>query len=248
MPLFSPAQTNLQLWAQLGASERPLSSDELTRLVAGYDLALELFSDHYRATKKPFIAHLVGTASIIASIGRPGDEIAAALLHAAYDQGDFGDARRKTTTRARRSRVSAAIGSAAERLVHRYHELSFDCTLLDRIEAAPDQVVEPELQIVLVLRLANALEEWLDGASYFAPEKASIRRFGNGNTDVARQRLKELAAHLGEPILGEAFATPPLIEVIPEVFRSKRGGSFQTRAGRNGTLKRLLSIAPFLRT
>src|SRR4051812_50178326 len=60
------AQTNLQLYAQLrraGAAEQDLA---LVR--AGYDLAMHLCPASFRGSGKPLLAHLVGTASILAAM------------------------------------------------------------------------------------------------------------------------------------------------------------------------------------
>ena len=58
----SYAQTNLQLYTQL--SDIEYSQEARGQVLRAYELALQLFSGHYRANGKPFIAHLVGTASI----------------------------------------------------------------------------------------------------------------------------------------------------------------------------------------
>ena len=82
------AQTNLQLHAQL--LDLGCSIEDREYLAAGYRLAADLFSGQYRGSGKPFVAHLVGTASILAATKASATVVAAGLLHAAYDQGDFG--------------------------------------------------------------------------------------------------------------------------------------------------------------
>src|SRR5262245_13883641 len=111
------AQTNLQLYTQLRRAA--YTDTDLGLVRAGYDLAMNLFSASFRGSGKPLLSHLVGTASILASIGRSPAVVTAGLLHAAYALGDFGDGRFGTTD-AKRARVRMAVGSEVEDLVARY--------------------------------------------------------------------------------------------------------------------------------
>jgi (p)ppGpp synthase/HD superfamily hydrolase len=61
------AQTNLQLYRQL----RDRTDADVALVAAAYELALSLFPRSFRATGKPFLCHLVGTASILDSHGAP---------------------------------------------------------------------------------------------------------------------------------------------------------------------------------
>ena len=60
------AQTNLQLYTQLRRAG--YSNDRLALVRSGYDLALRLCTASFRGSGKPLLAHLVGTASILASV------------------------------------------------------------------------------------------------------------------------------------------------------------------------------------
>src|SRR4051812_50130353 len=85
------AQTNLQLYAQLrraGAAEQDLA---LVR--AGYDLAMHLCPASFRGSGKPLLAHLVGTASILAAMDQSARVVTAGGLHAGFFFGGFGGAR-----------------------------------------------------------------------------------------------------------------------------------------------------------
>ncbi|HCD56009.1 MAG TPA: hypothetical protein DEQ90_11340, partial [Halieaceae bacterium] len=88
MLVFDFAQTNLQLRRQLVALD--YSEQDVTRVDTAYQLGVPLFSAQYRASGKPFIAHLVGTASILASHHAAVDTLIAGLLHATFMTGDFG--------------------------------------------------------------------------------------------------------------------------------------------------------------
>src|SRR5262249_52556405 len=93
--LLAPAQTNLRPYEELREAGRP--AEELLGARRAYDLAARLFAGQYRATGKPFVAHLVGVASIVARLGERQAVVVAALLHAAYDQGAFPGWRRAVT-------------------------------------------------------------------------------------------------------------------------------------------------------
>src|SRR5690349_4857301 len=82
------AQTNVMLYRQL--HQIGYGSESLARVRAAYEFAAELFAGRFRACGRPFLAHLVGTTSILAEIGAAEIIVVAGLLHAAYEQGDFG--------------------------------------------------------------------------------------------------------------------------------------------------------------
>jgi len=144
--LLAPAQTNLRLYEELREAGRP--ADELLAARRAYDLAARLFAGQYRATGKPFVAHLVGVASIVARLGERQAVVVAALLHAAYDQGVFPGWRRAVTD-AKRAAVRAVAGDEAESLVLRYHRH------------------EDGDRDVAVLEVANQLEDLVDLAGVY---------------------------------------------------------------------------------
>src|SRR5205085_1702384 len=111
------AQTNLQLYNQLIA--RSWNIDDVARVRPAYELAARLFSGRYRCSGKPFVDHLVGTASVVADSGGRVELVLAALLHAAYEHGDFGRGRRARGDE-RRTAVRRVVGDEAEALVFAY--------------------------------------------------------------------------------------------------------------------------------
>jgi hypothetical protein len=164
------AQTNLQLYRQLELAG--WSTDARRRARAAYSLAAELHSGQYRASGKTFVAHLCGTASIVAVADGTVDETLAALLHAAYHQGDFGDGRTPPTPR-KRAEVRAAIGSDAETLVTQYCEWPWRTRLPALLDGGPERLADWERTIAL-LRLANEIEDRWDGTDAYAPEHAAL--------------------------------------------------------------------------
>jgi hypothetical protein len=161
------AQTNLQLGRQLVRAG--WDDDDLARIAAGYDLAVQLFAGAVRSSGKPFVCHLVGTASVVADHSDDPDLVAAALLHAAYDQGDFADGRRGRTS-GRAAVVRDAIGERAEALVTAYDRLAVDDGLLAGLERRAEDLSEHERRM-LVLLLANEADDHLDhGIAALGPD------------------------------------------------------------------------------
>lgn len=150
------AQTNLQLYAQLEPSQTPA-------VAAAYGLAAQLFTGQFRASGKPFLAHLVGTASLLAGQGRPLEEITTGLLHAAYDNGDFG-----ATVKNRREEVRAVIGELAEAYLDAY--ANWDSDVVQRIAG---ELTTAEA-ILRHLRLARGARPEL-GTPYMAPQTETER-------------------------------------------------------------------------
>ena len=105
------AQTNIQLVNQLYRDRYTLA--ELGPIFASYELAMRLFTGRFRASGKTFIAHLIGTASILGSLRASSNLVAAGLLHAIYATGDFGDGVQGISN-AKREQVRATVGEEVE--------------------------------------------------------------------------------------------------------------------------------------
>jgi (p)ppGpp synthase/HD superfamily hydrolase len=158
MAMNAYAQTNIQLLNQLRAEG--YATPELARIRDVYKLTTRLFTGGYQPCGKPFIDHLVGTASILACLHRPVEVVAAGLVHAAYIYGDFGSIRRGRSD-AKRQKVRQAVGKEVEEYVARYTALRWTGQTIpavrDRIES-----LGPIDREVLLMRLANTLELHLD--------------------------------------------------------------------------------------
>jgi (p)ppGpp synthase/HD superfamily hydrolase len=162
------AQTNIQLFNQLradGYSER-----DRAFLFETYEFAMRIFTGLYMASGKPFIDHLVGTASILASLHAPVEVLAAGLIHAAYLYGDFGCVR-KGMTNAKRDQVRRAVGERIENYIARYDRRPINLKSLTALRDRLDDLDAID-RTVLLMRLANELEHHLDlGSLYFPSEK-----------------------------------------------------------------------------
>ena len=182
-----PAQTNLELYAQ--AIARGYSQTERQRLGDAYLFALHQVFPLARGSGKPFIAHLVGTASLALESGCPDDWVIGALLHALYQ--------RRVPFRGgispddRRGLVAARFGAAVDDLVLRY-------TAAESwyLRHCPDELIAVERD-VLTLRLADELEDLsghalaLHGSS--SSEDAGVR---GGFTSRRNAKIDEAPALL----------------------------------------------------
>jgi (p)ppGpp synthase/HD superfamily hydrolase len=215
-PLFitTYAQTNLQLFAQMRRAG--YSDEDLAALRRAYDLAVHLFTSKYRGSGKPLLAHLVGTASVLASLHARVPLLAAAVLHAAYIFGDFGDARGGAAP-AKRDRIRAAVGPEVEDIIARYDALQWDSHSIPAIRASVADMSTADRE-VLLLRLANELEDHLDLGVLYC-----------GNAEQRREAIRtslqacdDLAHQLRQPQLAFEFDRvfrEVLSDSLPEVLR-----------------------------
>jgi len=160
-------------------------------------LAIQLLGCLFRQSGKPFIAHLVGTASILGSIHVPANIVVAGLLHAAYVRGDFGNIKGGLSVK-NRDRVRSVVGQEAEKYVARYATFSWNTktrlALRDNL-ASLEQID----RTVVLMRLANDLEDHL-ACGILHCSKAIKRQ----NSMKKEGELKiDLANKLGFPKLGD---------------------------------------------
>jgi (p)ppGpp synthase/HD superfamily hydrolase len=152
------AQTNVQLFDQLQCEG--YSNSELTLINNAYDLACRLCTGLYRPSGKTFIDHLVGTASILASLHTSAELIAAALLHAVYEHGDFGKGSKGISVE-KRVQVKQVVGDQVEEYVTRYTALRWSSKTISPIQDNFRQLESIDRE-ALLLRLVNELEDLSD--------------------------------------------------------------------------------------
>ena len=218
---MSYPQTSLQLYAQL--RDRGYGADDLAFVHRAYRYACELFAGAYRASGKPFLCHLIGTAGVLASIDVPPAVVAAGLLHAAYPQGEFG-AGWLGTSDLKRAQVRARVGAATEALIDRYAQHAWEpqavAALVERLDRGGD--IDRE---VVVMRLANELDDHLDlGILYCGDAALRLRRL-----ERMRSAMLDLARRLEQPRLGDALDSAfraCLSAQVPDVLRTPHDVSF----------------------
>ncbi len=222
LPNTKYAQTNLQLFSQL--SSEGYSDAEVSLILSAYKAATYLFTGWFRPSGKTFIAHLVGTASILASFRFPAKVVAAGLLHAAYSSGSFGNTDQKGIIAAKRQWLIQAVGSEVEEYITRYKVLEWNNNNISVISQGLDSL-EPIEREVLLMRLANELEEYQDLGLLYCP-KAKHERYSERHHQIV-----EMAEKLGFPMLASEFRQAKLekasITVVQKLYYSEcKKGSF----------------------
>jgi GT2 family glycosyltransferase len=202
------AQTVVQLFNQLYS--RGYSKSELSVVGNAYQLIMRLFSGQFRPNGKTFIAHLVGTASILAKLSVETDIVLVGLLHAIYEYGDFGALEGLED---KRNYVRSAVSDSIEQMVFAYHELKWHELTIADISDRLDQLDQLQGNVVLV-RLANELEEVLDFSIAYCGE----RKYESYYARIARcsRDLEKIADKLGFAVLGQQLArAPQMMRAMP---------------------------------
>jgi hypothetical protein len=188
------AQTNIQLYNQLRDAGRSL--EELVAVHRAYKFLSSLHSGYYQADGKPFVAHGVGVASVLARLDQPADILVVGLLHNVYGGAGFGDGRGHGATTARRRLVREAVGDRVEGLLARFPELRITPQTVEEARRALPERSAIERRLILV-DLADHLEKYVDlGVLYFGENDWVV-----DVSDAIRGDLIAIAEALGEPRL-----------------------------------------------
>lgn len=229
------AQTNLQLYAQLVAAE--WTEPQLALAARGYEQAIEVCGGSCRANGKPFLCHLVGTASILASWGATTEEVVCGLVHSAYSHGAFAD-RRPGMTAAKRAVMREAVGDDCEAQVADYTQLAWRGAAIEQWAGKRDSLTPGEWRAIRV-RLANELEEYLDlGMQFSRKTKVTGPLPDHDPLLVLAERLVscdfslELAAAVAANVAG----------TVPAVLVRVDGRSFRPRLQRPRLRARLEAL------
>lgn len=192
------AQTNLQLYRQLHAGGYDGVCIDRVRTV--YELAVPAFAAQYRASGKPFIAHLVGTASVLASRAERTDMIVAGLLHAAYMTGDFGFHPGRRRSPRQRAYLRERVGAATEALIARYDATPWRADVIARWRAEFARLTQQDRDI-LRLNLANVCDDFLD-AGMCQPLSGKSRLYED---ETVQRDIAELARLSDWPELADVL-------------------------------------------
>jgi (p)ppGpp synthase/HD superfamily hydrolase len=215
-PISQIAQTHLQLFQQMRS--KGYSNAELAMVAGAYRTASALFANRFRPCGRPFVAHLVGTAAILVWLKAPIPMVVAALLHAAYQEGDFANSLEGMKPR-KRKQLRAAIGTDAEELVAAYTLGSRSLTGIMSSYARFHQM-SPLERDVLLIQLANELDDYRELASNHA-------RNADERIEVIRQcgpQQAEMAEWLGRPELAQALRetyAESIAAFVPKSLRSE---------------------------
>jgi len=190
------AQTNIQLYNQLG--ELGYTTEDVRRVHRAYGLAMQLFTGSYRGSGRPFLSHLVGTASVLASVRAPIEVVTAGLLHSAYSYGEFGNYWRGPD-QAKRAHMVTAVGEEVEALVLGYTRMPWT---VETIGALADTAASSKDRQVVLMRLANEVDDHQDLGMLYVSAVERRREF----IRTALHRCPEMAERLGYPALALELA------------------------------------------
>jgi (p)ppGpp synthase/HD superfamily hydrolase len=215
------AQTNLELYAQLRAEGYDQTAQE--SVARGYMLAAQLFAGLHRASGKVFVAHTVGTASVLVEARARLPIVLAGLIHAAYTHGEFGDGWRGVTA-AKRAHLRTVVGDDAEDLVDRYSRFRWRADALAGLKTALPGLDGANRDVVL-MRLANELDDHLDlGVLYY--EDAERRRDLLEPLALCVEIARDLGNDRLADALSETFAECRAAPVPPTMRIPGARGSF----------------------
>lgn len=197
------AQTNLQLIMEM--NEFGYSDDEIRLVGEAYNVAARAYVGMFRATGKPLIAHVVGTASLLVRCGCQSEALAAAILHAAPPDGDFGlgSWRRVVTDR---------VGTDVVEIVDAYDALhwTYTITQIEELLESADVLAGAQREAVIV-RIANEIEDYIDDAvAHYGrvddPGRHKSAAFRRQYVLDTGPRMAALASALNVPFLADCFA------------------------------------------
>lgn len=197
------AQTIIQLFNQLRSEGYSKTDREYVRDV--YEFAMRLFSSLFLPSGKTFMDHLVGTASILASLHVPVNVVAAGLIHAAYLHGDFGVARRGISE-TKRKQVRDVVGEEVEEYVARYDRLLWQPERISFVRNAVEGMDRIDRH-VLLMRLANELEHHLDLGPLYYDRAEQEQKWRQRYVEIYGPMMMAMAEKLGFPSLSAEMTT-----------------------------------------
>jgi hypothetical protein len=147
-----PVQTHLELFMQMSESVY-YSSADIEKCNKAYTLALNCVYDIARGSGKPFICHLVGTASILVAQKAEIDVVVAGLMHALF-QNRVNFPGTKT--------IEERYNWVGNHFNQHIAQLVLDYTEFENVPLRDMHLMEKEkknFQQVLIMRLADELED-----------------------------------------------------------------------------------------
>jgi (p)ppGpp synthase/HD superfamily hydrolase len=231
------AQTNIQLYRQLADLGYPEA--EVTVIARAYEVGMHLLPGVYRGSGKPFLAHLVGTASILATARARMPVIAAGLLHAVYTHGEFGNGWRGMFP-VKRAEIRRAVGEEIEGLVAQYTELRWHEGTIEGIRGRIDTMTPMERDILLI-RLANELEDHLDLGVLYQGDADRRRRYMRTHLASCVDMAERLGATGLAAALTATFDEVETTEVPVSLQRAEESSFLVTPASHRVRLRIVVS-------
>lgn len=235
------AQTNLQFLRQMRDSGYSLNEISLAR--HDYENAAKLYGARIRSTGKPFLCHVVGTASALLKETAPFFVIRSGLLHAAYSHGRFPTGRNGPAPQ-HRAWLRGQAGSEVERLVHAYFSYRFEPkAALDSLAAGAASDLD---RTMLLMRVCNEVDDCLDFGGVLGG-KQRYRDIGWYDTLISLSRAigADWSAGLLQTAKADADWAAELEEAPAFKYHpQKKALTERVKGAVSGRLRAMMSAAP----
>lgn len=172
------------------------SDTDLVALRRSYDLAVTLSAGYVKPHGESLLTHLTRTSSIVLAHDGSPALTKAALLHATYQQHRFRYGRRTMRPRTIDAEIDERAGTEVRDIVHAYEGVTWTMeSLTDHVDGAAG--ASGANRGALVVRVANTLEDNLDGAHLYRKRSSLDVSSINASVVIAeRLGMHDLAAEI----------------------------------------------------
>lgn len=192
------AQTKIGLFQQLQLDG--YTHTQLLLVLRTFEFAAAVFSGRFQTCGKPFLAHGIGTASILGHLRTPAELVAAGLIHNVYLYGEFGSGV-VGSSRSKTKYLRRIVGDEVEVYLARFAEFGIAPHSIQRLQTELPRFSFFERQILL-LSLCETLEKLQNLEPFYQSNFADINKFFTEQSET----FTEMAKALRYPVLAEAFA------------------------------------------
>ena len=211
--MFHLAQTPGGLYRQLHAAG--YGPNQLRAVQKSFSFSNRVFSGVHHACGKPFICHLVGTASAVAAMDMRVEMVCAGLAHALFEPGLFQKRRRPAM-------LEAEFGPSVYRLIAAFGQFRWDDETIAAFAAQPSSANE-SFRSMLILRLAHEMDDIANMGLGHGPIRGRIENCariagGLGLRDAARRLELLIDEHEQRPAWAGALnsAAPAPFRMLPD--------------------------------
>lgn len=161
-------QTFFELLKQ--AFVRGYGREELLLIGKAYNAAMTLFGDGFRPCGRPFLLHVLGTASALVAYGFSTRVIVSGMLHAAYSHAPVGNMVHASLD-AVKHMLRSQFGDRVEQTIREYTR--FQSNPVGWSDLRPPQSLTLDDAQVIAIALANAVDEHAAGEYLFTEKRSS---------------------------------------------------------------------------
>lgn len=232
MPAGTLAQTRAGLLDQ--AMTAGYTPADLTAINQAYILAVMLMNGGYRPCGRPFINHLVGTASVLVFYGFDIATVTAGLLHAVYTHHPPGNPDLAASIQAVSGRLGGR-GCPLESRVRTYSLLTGDWQGWLRTHDV-ERLTLHQAE-VLAIAAANGVDMHLSGESRYSGRPEHFPASGHGH-------VEQVCRVLGVPGLSASLVSAGTVSLAPAALVLGAPGSFRygSEPGRGHSMARPVAL------